>query len=184
MRFAALAMVLAIMSGCASSGGVVVLTDEELSSVVRLSSKAVVKFGVKSWMEGKDEETVLKIKAEVVATAAIMRENVLPAFNGASTEDVLRGAVDKALMELAAKLSPTMLDTIKLAVDLAASRVELPTNPAEKLSPRALGAVRAFFEGVLAGLDESVAQGEKPGSSCSCSPCVCADCKCLEWTKQ
>lgn len=142
---------LALMVGCSSIEKHV--TDQEFADVVRLGAKASVRLGVMEWKDGKDADQLAAIDAELAKTASLIRELVLPIFAGAETGTVLRGAVDLGLSQLMSRVSPDLLEILRVAINLAATRIELPENPAEKLSPRTQMAIRAFLEGVLAGME-------------------------------
>ena len=123
------------------------LTDEELADYVYKGAKFTGKAGIKAALE-KYPDHAEDIKADALLAARLINNNVLPVFNGATTEDVLRGAVDTALAELADKLSPATVEVIRLAMVVVVTEVDLPDNRAEKLSVRAKMAVSAFFKGL------------------------------------
>lgn len=139
------------LGGCAA---VEKMSDEELARTTSSAAKGATRFGLKYALD-KEPEKAAEIAENARLAVKIVRENVLPVFLGASTVEVLRAAVETALAQLGDQLKPSVISAIQLALDVVAAKVDLPVNPADKLSPRVRGALAAFFDGVALGLEEA-----------------------------
>ncbi len=128
------------------------VSDEDIAKGLKLGAEKATKYGLKLAMD-KNPDKADEIAANAALGAKIVRENILPALSGADTGDVLRSAVETALAELTEKLSPSVIAAVQLAINLLAMQIEMPENPADKLSERTRGFLVAFFEGLGGGLD-------------------------------
>lgn len=131
------------------------MPDEELAESVYKGAKAVTSNGLKIAIN-QSPDSAEAIKENAKLAAKIIRDNILPVFEGATTEEVLRSAVDTALDELGDKVSPTLASVINLALQLVAEKVNLPDNPAAKLDVRTRMALVGLFKGLVDGIDEAV----------------------------
>lgn len=145
-------MVMGLMTGCSLLGQV---SEDDLAAGVEKAAKGAARFGVKYACE-KEPDKAPEILANAKLASDIIKTTVLPIFEGAATQDVLCSAIETALVALGGKLNPQMVATIQLALDLAASKIDLPDNPAAKLDDRTRKVVAAFFRGTAAGLDAAV----------------------------
>lgn len=141
---------LLLLNGCAITSQV---SDEELAQGVHAAAKGAARFGLKYAMD-KEPDKADEIAANARLAVEVIRKNVLPVFSGTSQE-VLRSAIETALEQLAEKLKPSVISGIQLALDVVSAKVDLPENPAERVSPRAKAALEAFFRGVADGLDSA-----------------------------
>lgn len=155
MRVIALfAILLMSLGGCKLVGE---MTDGQLADNAYRGAKLVTSNGLKIAMnESPDNAAAIKENAKLAGR--VLRENILPVFEGAGTGEVLRGAVDTALKELGDKVNPTLGAVINLAISLVADKVELPANPADKLDERTRLALVGLFKGLADGIDEAVAE--------------------------
>lgn len=192
------------LGGCAKVRNMVDnLSDEELAEYVYKGSNFTAKAALKAALD-KYPDHAEEIKADALLAAKIINDNIIPVFTGATTEDVLRGAVDTALSELSDRLSPATVEVVRLAMVVVVTEVDLPDNRAEKLTDRMKMAVAAFFKGLSDAVGEAfppeVAPTEPMGkafnwakvatklpttktnlvwpTSCKCDPCVCNPCVC------
>jgi len=142
------------LGGCSSiKERVEKLTDEELAEYVYKAAKFTAKTGLKKAIDTWPEHEAA-IKEDALLAVKVINENIVPVFSGASTEEVLRSAVDVALAELSDKLNPATVDVVRLALAVVAGHIELPANPADKLDDRTRKAVLAFFKGLVDGVME------------------------------
>jgi len=142
-------LVPAMLAGC--NGGAA-LAPEDIVKGIKVAAKGAARYGLQYAMD-KEPAKADEIAKNAQLAVEIIRKNVLPVFAGASTADVLRSAVEKALEELGSKLKPQVLSAIQLAIDVLSTRVNLPENPADKLDPQTKAAIAAFFEGAADGID-------------------------------
>lgn len=149
---------LMVLGGCKTVSNI---SDEDLALGVYVATQAATNQGLKLVFKNNPDR-IEQIKADATKAVTIIRANVLPVFDGASTDVVLRSAVDAALDNLAGNLNQTTIDTIKLALAIAATKIELPANPTDQLSPRTKGAVAAFFRGVADGLERAINEAPTP----------------------
>jgi hypothetical protein len=153
--FAMLLLLLGGLGGCKQVQETVDrLTDEELAEYVYNGSKFTAKTGLRAVLDRHPEHVDL-IKADATKASKIISENIIPIFNGATSSEVLRSAIDAALDELAANLYAPTIDIIKLALHVVAGQIELPENPASKLDDRTRKAVVAFFTGLVDAVSET-----------------------------
>ena len=135
------------------------IPDEKFADGIHALTFHSVYYGFKAVLAnnpGRYEQLTTDAKK----ASEIVRTNVLPVFNGATTGDVLRGAVDRALAELS--VATSVADTIKVALILVETQLTLPENPADSLDARTKMALSAFFTGVAEGLDKAVADTPAP----------------------
>lgn len=151
--FIILAIGMLMVGGCKSASSIT-MTDEELANSIRIGAKAAIKLGMKYYTDGKDDETVAKVKTDALMAAQLIRDYAIPVFSGAPTEVVVRSAVDQVILYLSSQLPNHIVEALKFAVEMASTRVQLPPNPTDQLDQRIKGAILAFFDGVATGLEE------------------------------
>jgi hypothetical protein len=144
------------LTGCKT---VAEIPDEQFADGIHTLTYNSTYYGFKAVLNNNPGRYA-QLSADVKTTTDIIRTNVLPVFTGATTGDVLVGAVNTALAQLS--VSSTVADTIKVALALVETQVHLPTNPAEKLDVRTKLALLAFFSGVAEGLDQAVKDTPAP----------------------
>jgi hypothetical protein len=128
------------------------VSDGDLANEVYTVSKSTSSL-VATLIFNKNPDKVVALKANAAVVSSTIRTHVVLVFSGGTSGDLLKSSVDAALVLLSTKLDPLLVDVVKLAMDLAADRIDLPQNPAEKLSDRTRMALLAFFNGVADGLD-------------------------------
>ncbi len=146
------------LQGCKTVDNV---SDEKLAKGIRVASKGAAQYGLGYALKKYPEQAAAIADGARIAVEAL-RETILPAFNGAETEGVLRSAVETALTELSDKLEPSMIHAVQLALDIVSMRVELPENPVDKLSERTRLALVALFDGLADGLEAGGASAPPP----------------------
>lgn len=153
---ALLALVALTFTGCKT---VAQIPDEQFADGIHTLTYNSTYYGFKAVLNNNPAKYT-QLAADVKTTTDIIRNNVLPIFTGASTGDVLNGAVNTALAQLS--VSPAVTDVIKVALALVETQVTLPANPADKLDVRTKLALAAFFSGVAEGLDQAVKDSAPP----------------------
>jgi len=148
------------------------MSDQDLADRVYTISKGASQYGIK-YLIDKQPEKAAEIKQVTQAAIVVIRTNVIPAFSGAETNNVLRSAADTALKLLGDKLDPRIATTVQLAVNLAESYIDLPANPTDKLDVRTKMALLALFNGLADGLNLAIGS---PATSATAS-------KSLKWSK-
>ncbi len=146
------------LQGCATIENV---SDERLAKGIRVASKGAAQYGL-GYVLKKYPDKAPAIADGARIAVEVLRETILPAFNGAETEGVLLSAVDTALTELSDKLEPSMIHAVQLALDVVSMRVQLPENPVDKLSERTRLALVALFDGLAEGLEAGGAAAPPP----------------------
>lgn len=152
MKFMALLALCALtfVGGCKT---VAQIPDDQFANGINVAAYNSTYYGFKAVLDNNPGRYA-QLAADVKTTTGIIRANVLPVFSGASTGDVLVGAVDTALKQLS--VSSTVTNVVKIALAVVETQVHLPTNPAEKLDNRTKMALLGFFKGVADGLDQAV----------------------------
>ena len=129
------------------------MSDEDLAQGVEIGARGAARYGL-GYVLNKQPEKAAQISEGAALAAKLLRENVIPAFSGASTEEVLRSVVDTALEEISEQLTPQVVLAIQLALDVISVQVKLPENRADRLTPRTRMALLGLFTGLAEGLDE------------------------------
>lgn len=143
--------VIAILSllGCSQIDKI---SDDQLSADLQVGAKAVVKYGLTAAVR-KFPADAAKIMADAKLADTLIVQNILPVFSGASTQAVLRSAVDQALGLLKAKITdPRVLATIGLGTEIIIADVPLPGNLTDKLDER----TRKLLVGIWSGIDQGI----------------------------
>lgn len=195
MKFAAFLMMFFVaLGGCAS------MSDQALAENVYDTARSATKVGLRSALEQAHSPAEVREKAELAVK--LIRENVVPLFTS-TTEDVLLRTVETVLQEVADKLDPIVVGVMQVAIGTVLNQLDLPENPAAKLSPRTKGALLAMFNGLADGATDALktppptsvaprnavewAKAAAPApkmtltlsNGCKCDPCKCGNsCKC------
>ena len=140
------------------------VSDQDLADNIKMGAKAASEHGLK-YAINKNLDKKLEIEENAKLAVKVIRTTILPMFQGASTGDVLRKTVDLALADLSTNLTPMVMSAIQLSVNIIATEVTLPENPASKLDGRTRLALVGLFEGTAEGLEKAiaVAVAEKAG---------------------
>jgi len=126
------------------------LSDDQLASYLEDGSKAAAKYGIQA-ANRKFPGKAAQIKADFQTIDDVIHNIVLPALAGAPSAQVL-GQVVKAVTD---KVKNTTLDNYEVYVQTILLSVPLPANPTDKLSPRSVKAIQAFFLGIVEGGEEA-----------------------------
>lgn len=149
MRFALPYLFLLPLLGCSSIEN---LSDEDLARYLEDGARIAIQKGLKLAVD-KAPEFAAKIKADALIANKLIKSDILPVFSKASA-DVLRSALDSALVSLPAKIqNPNVQAALTLGLDVLLANVKLPENPAQKLDERTKKALVGFFTGLSAGID-------------------------------
>ena len=151
-RFFFLPFVVVMLSGC----GTMQVSDEDVLRGIDLATENAARYGIKYAVDRFPEKAEAIFK-DVQIASTVIKTNIIPVFSGISTAEVLRSAVDTALNQLSEKLSPTVVSALQLAVNVIATRVKLPANPADKLDERTKTMLLTFFASLSRGLDAAIA---------------------------
>jgi hypothetical protein len=128
------------------------IPDEDLARGIRTAARGAAQYGL-GYVLNKEPAKAAAVADGARLAVKALRENVIPALSGSSTQEVLRSAVETALDELSKKLTPSVVLAVQLALDVVAANVTLPVNPADRLSDRTKGALLALFQGLADGLE-------------------------------
>lgn len=126
------------------------LSDDQLASYLEEGSKAAAKYAIQA-ANKKYPTRVAQIKTDFQVFDDAVHTIVLPAFAGAPTAQVL----SQVVQNITAKLKNTTLDSYEVYVQTILLSVPLPPNPTDKLSPRAVKGINAFFTGLVEGGEEA-----------------------------
>lgn len=152
-------LLVSMLSGCSWFS---TLPDDQLAADLSAGSKAVVKYSLTLALR-KYPADAAKITADAQVADQVLTKNVIPVFGGASTQDVLRSAVDQALVQLKAKITdPRVSAAIELGTELIIADVPLPKNPTDKLSDRTRKALSGVFTGISQGIEAALAPAPAP----------------------
>lgn len=141
-----------LSSGCRTVGQI---PDDDFARYIETGAKLSTKYGLQKALAAEPAKAA-EITENAKLAVEIVRKNVLPVFQGASSADVLRSAVETALTQLGEKLKPQLALVIQLAIDMLATQVNLPANPADKLDERTTKAVAALFKGAADGVEAAI----------------------------
>lgn len=141
------------LAGC---NGIQKIPDDQLAKNLDIGAERAVEYGLK-YLVRKEPNSLQAVKDNAKLAGDVIKNNILPAFSGASTADVLKSAVDTALSQLQGVLQPNVRAAIQLALDILAANVPLPSNPADKLDERTKKALTGLFTGISDGIDKFLA---------------------------
>lgn len=163
MRFLAFApCVLVLLGGCAQLAQI---PDDQFAHDIYVGTHQVVAAGLKLAIRKSTPDDVKKIVADLVIADTILQKNIIPAFSGASTADVIRSAVDTALNLLKDKIkNPQVVDGIDAGIELLLINIHLPTSPTAAIDQRTLKALNGLFTGIDAGIQSALAIATAPPS--------------------
>lgn len=150
---------LAFLGGCKT---VAQIPDQEFADGIHTLTYNSIYFGFKAVLNNNPGRYT-QLAADVKTATGVIRTNVLPVFNGATTGDVLTGAVNTALTQLS--VSSTITDVVQVALALVETQVTLPANPATALDARTKLALSGFFSAIADGLDQAVKDSAPPAAT-------------------
>jgi len=141
-----------VVPSCASVGA---LSDEELAASVKKGSYNATSYGLNFVLQ-QNPDKVDEIKSKVKVGKLVVDDVILRTLRGASSEDITRLLLDELLKALSDQLSPVIKSAIQLAIDVALDKVQLPSNPTDKLTPRIRLVLIGLFEGMSDAMGEAV----------------------------
>ena len=144
------------LSGC---GSIRKLSDDDLASYLQRGAEVVVSHGVDFLMDKYPDKKAAILK-DIEAVSVSIKTDVLPVFAGASVGDITLATVQDVLRKLDTKVSPTIKTVITSAV--AAVSAMLPQKPGDKIPERTKKAVVGVMSGIIAGIDEILADEVPP----------------------
>lgn len=147
----ALVLMVGLLSvqGCSSIEKV---SDEDLARGIEIAARGAAQYGL-GFVFNKEPGRAAQVAEGARLAVRTLKETIIPAFAGVTTEEVLRSTVEAALDELTAKLTPSVVLAVQLALDLVSANVKLPENPTDRLSERTRLALLALFKGLADGLE-------------------------------
>lgn len=151
MKLAALAfLMIPLLGSCAE---IAKIPDDQLAQDLYIGAKQAIQFALRTALKKATPETLQTITADVKLGNSIIKAEILPLLQGASTKELLRGALDMSLANLWAKIKPELRDAVQLSLSLLISGIELPKNPTDQLNERTKKALVGLFTGISEGAD-------------------------------
>lgn len=150
MKHLMLAAVLALsVSGC---GPINEIPDDTLQHDLNIGARQAASYALKAALK-KFPNDAAKIMTDADIALDILNNNLITAFSGASTADVVRGVLDTALAQLKGKLTdPRVIEVADLSVEFILANVKLPASPTAKLDER----TRKILLGIFTGLSDGI----------------------------
>ncbi len=150
MRTMLIATIILATLGCRSLAQ---LSDADLAKRVYSTSKFATYYGLSEAIK-KYPDKADKIKTDIVIASKILKESIIPLFSGATSEQIVRQSIDVTVALAASAFDADIANEIKLAANTALDYIDLPSNPADKLSDRVRLAILALFQGMSDGMDQ------------------------------
>lgn len=160
MKHLMLATVLALsVSGC---GPINEIPDDTLQHDLNIGARQASSYALKAALK-KFPNDAAKITAEANILLDILNNNLIPAFSGASTADVVRGVLDSALAQLKGKLTdPRVVEVADLSVEFILANVKLPATATGKLDDRTKKILLGIFTGLSDGIKSATTAAPVP----------------------
>lgn len=131
------------------------IPDAQLAVYLNIGARSAVQYGLQLAARKADQAGVLSIKSDAAIARQVVTSNVIPVFAGADTVEVLRSAVDTALLLLKSKIKDSRVaQVIDLAVEVIVMEIHLPSNPASRLDARTKTLLNSVFVGIVEGIDK------------------------------
>lgn len=142
------------LSGCSQ---IAQIPDDKLAEDLFIGGKKAVEYGLKYAIKKAAPEVAKQISENAILANTIIKGEILPLLQGASTATVLRGALDVALKNLWTKVKPEIRDAVQLSLTILIANIELPKNPTDRLDDRSRKALTGLFTGISEGVDAILA---------------------------
>lgn len=147
------------LGGCSAINQI---PDDQLQHDLNVGAMRVVSFGLKTAFN-KFPADAKKIAADAQIALDILQQNVIPAFDGASTKDVARSVLDTAFALLKSRIKDErVIEVSDIAVDLILANVKLPKNPTDKLDERTRKILSGIFTGMADGIKAALPKATAP----------------------
>jgi hypothetical protein len=130
------------------------ISPEAAASGVERGSAVVVTMGLKAL--STDAAACTRIKGYATEVKTVITTSVLPFLSGAGVDAVTLATVNSVLNVLDGKIDPALRVVIQSAIDSALVLIQLPSNPADKLSDDQRMIIVALFNGIDTGIDNFV----------------------------
>lgn len=153
-NFAFAPLFVLFLGGCSQ---IARIPDDKLAEDLFIGGKKAVEYGLKYALKKAAPDVAKSITENAVLANTIIKGELLPLLQGASTATVLRGALDVALKNLWTKVKPEIRDAVQLSLTILIANVELPKNPADRLDERTKKALTGLFSGISQGVDSILA---------------------------
>jgi len=138
------------------------IPDDQLQHDLNIGAMRVVSFGLKTAFK-KFPAEAQKIAADGKIALDILEQNLIPAFDGASTKEVARSVLDTAFALLKSKVKDErVIEVADVAVDLILANVKLPKNPTDKLDERTRKILLGIFTGMAEGARAALPKATAP----------------------
>ena len=125
------------------------LSDAQLAAYLQEGASFAAQYGIGA-AQAKFPNNAARILTDAKNVDTVIRTVVLPALQGAPTGQV----VTATIAQVTALMQNTTLEKLDVMVNAVVPSLPLPTNPADKLSPRAQAAAIGFFTGVAEGIEK------------------------------
>lgn len=159
MRLAASFLIMSLCVGCR---GTIHIEHNVAANSVQETSHDLVLLGLQSTV--KDDAGLKKWQGYAGHAQEVIDSILVPLFKGDSLNDVTRSAADQALQVLGDKIDPKLRSILQLAVSGALVFVNLPDNPAQKLSESQRLMVLSVFQGMSAGITDFLKETTASGT--------------------
>lgn len=143
-----------VLGGCAQIDRI---PDDKLAEDLLIGGKKAVEYGLKLALKKLAPDAAKAITDNALLANSIIKTEVLPLLSGASSAEVLRGALDVTLKNLWTKVKPEIRDAVQLSLTILIANLELPKNPTDKLDDRTKKALVGLFTGISQGVDAVLA---------------------------
>jgi hypothetical protein len=153
-KFAFAPLLVLFLGGCSQIDRI---PDDKLAEDLFIGGKKAVEYGLKLALKKVAPDVAKEITQNALLANSIIKAEVLPILSGASTQDVLRAALDLALKNLWTKLRTEIREAVQLSLSILISNIELPKNPADRLDERSRKALMGLFSGISQGVDAVLA---------------------------
>ena len=137
--------VAALFMGGVGCNAVANIPDQQLWDSIQSGTQTAVSGALDLVIENKPELQP-QIQKDCAIAAQVIEAGPMKLFSGANTNAILASGVTTALNDLSGKISPTIVASIQLGMNILLASVPLP-NPTDPISPRLKGAVLALFTG-------------------------------------
>lgn len=153
-KIAFLPLLFLALSGCSQ---IAEIPDDKLAEDLFIGGKRAVEYGLRLALKKSAPDVAKQITENAALANTILKGEIIPLLSGASTGEVLRGALDVALKNLWTKIKPEIRDAVQLSLSILISNVQLPKNPTDRLDDRSKKALSGLFNGISQGVDAVLA---------------------------
>lgn len=163
MRKLALVPLLVLaLAGCSQ---IAKIPDDKLAEDLFIGGKKAVEYGLKYALKKAAPDLAKQITENAALANTILKGEIIPLLQGASSAEVLRGALDLALKNLWTKIKPEIRDAVQLSLSLLIANVDLPKNPTDRLDERSKKALSGLFSGISQGVDSVLSPSATPAAT-------------------